>query len=106
MIASLRPMTMTYDTWKATNPQDEWLGPQPQDQAEEPETMNREDLVELVAKGRFSPFTITTFDGFCLAIGPEQRKHLLCGARMLVCVDPKGNIIHIPYRSIAHIQEV
>ena len=67
--------------------------------------MSREDLAELVAEGRFSPFVITTFDGFALAIGPEERKHLLVGARMLVNMDAQGNIIHIPYQSIAHIQE-
>ena len=69
------------------------------------ETMNREDLAELVTEGRFSPFVITTFDGFSLAIGPEERKHLLVGARMLITLDKEGNAIHIPYRSIAHIQE-
>jgi hypothetical protein len=67
--------------------------------------MTREDLAELVAEGRFSPFVITTFDGFSLAIGPEERKHLLVAARMVVSMDSAGNIIHIPYSSIAHIQE-
>jgi hypothetical protein len=59
----------------------------------------------LVAESRFSPFVITTFDGFSLAIGPEERKHLLVAARMVVSMDSAGNIIHIPYNSIAHIQE-
>jgi hypothetical protein len=67
--------------------------------------MTREDLTELVAEGRFSPFVITTFDGFSLAIGSEERKHLLVAARMVVVMDSTGNIIHIPYSSIAHIQE-
>jgi hypothetical protein len=46
-----------------------------------------------------------TFDGFALAIGPEERKHLLVGARMVVTMVAEGNIIHIPYQSIAHIGE-
>lgn len=67
--------------------------------------MNQSDLTELLEEERFSPFVITTFDGFSVAIGPEQRKHLLAGARMVVIMDSEGNMIHIPYRSIAHIQE-
>jgi hypothetical protein len=67
--------------------------------------MNQTDFAELVAESRFNPFVITITDGFSLAIGPEERKHLLVGARMIVTMDAQGNIIHIPYRSIAHIQE-
>jgi hypothetical protein len=67
--------------------------------------MNQTDLNELLAEERFSPFVLTTFDGFSLAIGPEERKHMLVGARMLITLDAEGNAIHIPYRSIAHIQE-
>jgi hypothetical protein len=68
--------------------------------------MNKQDLAELLAEGRFSPFVITTHDGFALAIGPEQRQHLVIGNRMMVTLDSEGNLIHIPYSSIAHIQEV
>ena len=68
--------------------------------------MNQTGLTELLAEERFSPFTITTTDGFSVAIGQEQRKHLLAAARMVVIMDAEGNVIHIPYRSIAHIQEV
>jgi hypothetical protein len=39
--------------------------------------MNQTDLNELLAEERFSPFVLTTFDGFSLAIGPEERKHML-----------------------------
>lgn len=67
--------------------------------------MTREELTELVMEGRFSPFVITTHDGFAMAIGPEQRQHLIIGKRMLVTLDAQGDIIHIPYQSIAHIQE-
>jgi hypothetical protein len=63
------------------------------------------DLNELLAEERFSPFVLRTFDGFSLAIGPEERKHMLVGARMLITLGAEGNAIHIPYRSIAHIQE-
>ncbi len=67
--------------------------------------MNQNDLTELLSEERFSPFVITTFDGFSVAVGPEERKHLLAAARMIVMMDSEGNLIHIPYRSIAHIQE-
>lgn len=67
--------------------------------------MNKQDLDELLTEGRFRPFVITTFDGFAVAIGAEARNHLLAGARMAVIMDSEGNFIHIPYRSIAHIQE-
>jgi hypothetical protein len=67
--------------------------------------MNQTDFAELLAEGRFSPFVITTFDGWSLAIGDAERVHMLVGARMIVILDAEGNLIHIPYRSIAHIQE-
>ena len=67
--------------------------------------MNQADFAELLSEERFSPFTITTFDGFAVAIGLEERKHILVGARMLALLDSQGGLIHIPYRSIAHIQE-
>lgn len=67
--------------------------------------MNQSDFAELVASERFSPFVITLTDGFSVAIGPEERNHLLVGRNMLVLLDRLGDIIHIPYRAIAHIQE-
>jgi hypothetical protein len=70
-----------------------------------PTLMNQTDLNELLEEGRFSPFVITTFDGFSLAIGEQERKHMLVAARMLITLDAEGNAIHIPYRSIAHIQQ-
>lgn len=62
-------------------------------------------MAELVTEERFQPFVITTHDGFSLAIGPREREHLLVAARMLVTLDAEGNVIHIPYHSIAHIRE-
>lgn len=67
--------------------------------------MNQAEFSELVAEGRFSPFIITLMDGFSIAIGSEERGHLLVGRNMIVLLDRIGDIIHIPYRSIAHIQE-
>jgi hypothetical protein len=67
--------------------------------------MNQEEMAELVAENRFSPFVIVMTDGYALAIGPEERKHLVVGRTMLVTLDQLGDIVHIPYRSIAHINE-
>ena len=67
--------------------------------------MDKSDFAELLAENRFDPFVITMTDGFSLAIGPEERKHVLVGKRMLVVLDAQGDIVHIPYRSIAHIHE-
>jgi hypothetical protein len=68
--------------------------------------MNQEDINELLSEEDFTPFVITTHSGFIVAIGPEQRKHVLAGARTLVTMDPVGNLIHIPYKSIATIIEI
>ena len=65
----------------------------------------KQDLEELLADGRFSPFVISTHDGFSLAIGPEERRQILLGARMLVVMDAAGSFYHIPYSSISHIEE-
>jgi hypothetical protein len=67
--------------------------------------MNRSDLLELLSEERFSPFVITTHDGFSIAIGAEERRHMLVAARMVVIMDGEGNLIHIPYTSIAHLRE-
>jgi hypothetical protein len=67
--------------------------------------MNQDDFTELLSEARFTPFVITMTDGFSLAIGPEERKHVLVGKRLLVTMDSNGSFIHIPYRSIAHLQE-
>jgi len=67
--------------------------------------MNQTDLLDLLDETRFSPFIITMIDGFSLAVGPEERRHMLVAARMLITLDGEGNAIHMPYRSIAHVQE-
>jgi len=68
--------------------------------------MNQTDFTELLDQERFSPFVITTHDGFSIAIGSDQRNHILVGARMVALLDSAGGIVHIPYRSISHIQEL
>ena len=68
--------------------------------------MNESDFNELLEDGRFSPFVITMTDGFAIAVGPEQKRHILVGARMVVMLDSAGGIVHLPYRSMAHIQEL
>ena len=67
--------------------------------------MDQADLTELLAEHRFSPFVVTTHDGYALGIGPEQRRHIVVGKRMFVTIDAQGDIVHIPYQSIAHIHE-
>ena len=51
----------------------------------------KQDLEELLAEGRFSPFVVTTHDGFAIAVGEEARRHILLGARMVVIMDQYGN---------------
>ena len=68
--------------------------------------MNSTDFNELLNEERFTPFVITTHDGFSVAIGHEQRRHILVGKRVVALLDAAGGIIHIPYRSIAHVQEL
>lgn len=68
--------------------------------------MERKDLVELLDEGRFSPFSITTHSGFSMAIGPEQRKHMVIGKNMMVTLDNAGDIVHIPYAAVDHIGEL
>src|SRR6266850_216978 len=65
--------------------------------------MTREELTELVMEER--TFVITTHDGFAIAIGPEAQQHLIIGKRILVTLNAQGDIIHIPYQSIAYIQK-
>ena len=51
-----------------------------------------EDLNDLLDEERFTPFSITTRSGFSMAIGPEQRKHMVIGARMLVTMYDNGRL--------------
>ena len=63
----------------------------------------RQDLEELLSAERFSPFVITSNDGFSIAV--ESPKRCLLGARMLVVSDKDGNLYHFPFTGIAHISE-
>ena len=65
--------------------------------------MTQADLIELLNEQRFRPFVVVTHDGYALAIGPEERKHIVAGKRMFVTLDRAGDIVHIPYSSIAHL---
>ena len=67
--------------------------------------MTREDLTELLEPLRFSPFVITTKDGAHFPITDAARTHVLVAARMVVLMDPAGNLTHIPYSAIAHLDE-
>lgn len=67
--------------------------------------MDQTEFAELLADNRFSPFIVTTADGYSLAIGYKERKHMVVGKRMFVTLDVQGDIVHIPYQAIAHIQE-
>jgi hypothetical protein len=68
--------------------------------------MIQKDIAELIEETRFSPFVIVLIDGYALAIGPEERKHMLVAKRQIVIMNGEGDIIHIPYQSISHIDEI
>lgn len=68
--------------------------------------MNRTEFQDLIDEERFTPFVITTKKGFIVAIGPEQRRHILAGSSTLVTLDSGGNLIHIPYQAIDHIEQL
>ena len=63
----------------------------------------KKDLEELLSAERFSPFVVTSNDGFSIAV--DTPKRCLVGARMLVVSDPEGNLYHFPFTGIAHISE-
>ena len=67
--------------------------------------MNRDDLTELLEPSRFSPFVITTKDKASFPINDFERAHMLVAARMVVIMDPAGNLTHIPYSAISHLDE-
>jgi hypothetical protein len=67
--------------------------------------MNQTDFIGLTAPDRFNPFVVTLSDGFSIAIGQFERDHLIAAPRVFVTMDNEGTLIHIPYRSIAHIEE-
>jgi hypothetical protein len=67
--------------------------------------MNQTDFIALIAPERFNPFVVTLNDGFSIVIGQFERDHLIAAPRVFVTMDNEGTLIHIPYQSIAHIEE-
>jgi hypothetical protein len=67
--------------------------------------MNQADFIALIAPERFSPFVVTLSDGFSIAIGQFERDHLIAAPRVFVMMNSAGILSHIPYQSIAHIEE-
>ena len=63
----------------------------------------KEELEELLSAERFSPFVVTSNDGFSIAISTPKRA--LVGRRMLVVSDEQGNLYHFPFTGIAHLSE-
>jgi len=63
----------------------------------------KKDLEELLSAERFSPFVVTSNDGFSIAV--DTPKRCLVGARMLIVSDSEGNFYHFPFTGIAHISE-
>ena len=63
----------------------------------------KEELEELLSPERFSPFIVTSNDGFSIAIPSPKRA--LVGRRMLVVSDKEGNLYHFPFTGIAHLSE-
>ena len=63
----------------------------------------RKDLEELLSADRFSPFVVTSNDGFSIAVDSPRR--CLVGARMLVVSDQEGNFYHFPFTGIAQLSE-
>jgi hypothetical protein len=68
--------------------------------------MNRDEFRDLIDEERFTPFMITTKQGFTVAIGPNERKHVLAGAMNLVLMESNGHFIHIPYHAIDRIHQL
>lgn len=63
----------------------------------------KEDLDELLSAERFSPFVVTSNDGFAISVSSPKRA--LVGRRMLVVTDEVGNLYHFPFTGIAHLSE-
>jgi hypothetical protein len=61
------------------------------------------ELEEMLDEHRFSPFVLTTVDGFSIAI--DNPRKTLVGARLIIVMDKDGRFYHIPYGSIAHLTD-
>jgi len=63
----------------------------------------KQEIREMLQKDRFIPFVVTMNDGFAIAVhNPEKT---LLTANMLVVLDEEGQLNHLPFRSIAHINQ-
>jgi hypothetical protein len=65
--------------------------------------MSRAELEQFLDELTFSPFVLTTVDGFAIPVS-NPRKALL-GLGMVVIANPDGRLYNIPFRAIAHISE-
>jgi hypothetical protein len=61
------------------------------------------ELEELLNAEPFTPFVVTSADGFAIAVNSPKRA--LVGLRMLVVSDENGRLYHFPFTGIAHISE-
>jgi hypothetical protein len=52
---------------------------------------------------RFHPFFISLKDNFSIPIGDFEREHLIAAPHLFVVMDRDGNLMHVPYTSISHI---
>ena len=63
--------------------------------------MRYEEMEEILDPKTFSPFVLTTKDGFALAV--EESRNTLLGIGMLV-IKAGGRLYHVPLHAIAHIE--
>lgn len=64
--------------------------------------MIKSEMEEMLNPETFSPFVLTTKDGFALAI--SDPRNTLVGLGMLV-IKHDGRLYHVPFNAIAHIVE-
>jgi|HubBroStandDraft_2_1064218.scaffolds.fasta_scaffold880904_1 hypothetical protein len=65
--------------------------------------MDRNDLEQMLDPRLFSPFVLTTVDGFALPI--TDARQTLLGLSILVIKHSDGRIYQIPFSAIAHTSE-
>jgi len=65
--------------------------------------MTIEELESFLDERTFTPFVITTVDGFALPVRDPHKT--LVGLSLLIVKHTDGRIYHIPLRAIAHISE-
>ena len=66
--------------------------------------MTRAEFKDLINEERFTPFMITTKQGFSVAVG--ERQHVLAGTSTLVIMDSEGHFIHVPYHAIDRVYQL